>query len=78
MSPWRAFGRTGVKVSPLTLGAMNLGVRGNPDHDDAIKIVHRALDAGINVIDTADYDVFLAAYRGRRGRRIGAGGAIKG
>ncbi|WP_063729564.1 aldo/keto reductase [Streptomyces sp. RTd22] len=54
MASWRAFGRTGVKVSPLALGAMNFGARGNPDHDDAIKIIHWALDAGINVIDTAD------------------------
>ena len=51
---YRPFGRTGVKVSPLTLGAMNFGAWGNPDHDDGIRIIHRALDAGINVIDTAD------------------------
>lgn len=51
---YRPFGRTGVLVSPLTLGAMNFGQRGNPDHDDGIRIIHRALDAGINVIDTAD------------------------
>ncbi|WP_239311436.1 aldo/keto reductase, partial [Frankia sp. Cj3] len=50
----RAFGRTGVKVSPLTLGAMMFGAWGNPDHDDSIRIIHRALDAGINIIDTAD------------------------
>lgn len=47
-------GRTGVKVSTLTLGAMNFGAWGNSDHDDSIRIIHRALDAGINVIDTAD------------------------
>ena len=51
---YRSFGRTGVKVSPLTLGAMNFGARGNPDHEDGVRIIHRALDAGINVIDTAD------------------------
>ncbi len=51
---YRPFGRTGVQVSPLTLGAMNFGSWANPDHDDGIQIVHRALDAGINVIDTAD------------------------
>lgn len=50
----RQFGRTGVKVSPLTLGTMNFGPRGNPSHEDSIRIVHRALDAGINVVDTAD------------------------
>ncbi len=47
-------GRTGVKVSPLCLGAMMFGSWGNPDHDDCVRIIHRALDAGINFIDTAD------------------------
>ncbi|MFD0775805.1 aldo/keto reductase [Streptomonospora algeriensis] len=47
-------GRTGVRVSPLTLGAMNFGSWGNSDHDDSVRIIHRALDAGINIIDTAD------------------------
>jgi len=51
---YRFFGRTGVKVSPLCLGAMMFGAWGNPDHDESIKIIHRALDAGINFIDTAD------------------------
>ncbi|WP_131747794.1 aldo/keto reductase [Frankia sp. Cppng1_Ct_nod] len=51
---FREFGRTGVKVSPLTLGAMMFGAWGNPDHDDSIRIIHRALDAGINIVDTAD------------------------
>jgi aryl-alcohol dehydrogenase-like predicted oxidoreductase len=50
----RTLGRTGVKVSPLCLGAMMFGSWGNPDHDDSIRIIHRALDAGINFIDTAD------------------------
>src|SRR4051794_3299606 len=50
----RTFGRTGVKVSPLCLGAMMFGAWGNPDHDESIAIIHRALDAGINFIDTAD------------------------
>jgi aryl-alcohol dehydrogenase-like predicted oxidoreductase len=50
----RSFGRTGVKVSPLCLGAMMFGAWGNPDRDESIAIIHRALDAGINVIDTAD------------------------
>jgi aryl-alcohol dehydrogenase-like predicted oxidoreductase len=50
----RVLGSTGVKVSPLCLGAMMFGAWGNPDHDDAIAIIHRALDAGINFIDTAD------------------------
>jgi aryl-alcohol dehydrogenase-like predicted oxidoreductase len=50
----RTLGRTGVKVSPLCLGAMMFGAWGNPDHEDSIRIIHRALDAGINFIDTAD------------------------
>jgi aryl-alcohol dehydrogenase-like predicted oxidoreductase len=43
-----------VKVSPLCLGAMMFGAWGNPDHDESIKIIHKALDAGINFVDTAD------------------------
>jgi aryl-alcohol dehydrogenase-like predicted oxidoreductase len=50
----RPFGRTGVQVSPLCLGAMMFGAWGNPDHDESVRIIHRALDAGINFIDTAD------------------------
>ena len=51
---YRTLGRTGVKVSPLCLGAMMFGAWGNTDHDDSIRIIHRALDAGINFVDTAD------------------------
>jgi aryl-alcohol dehydrogenase-like predicted oxidoreductase len=51
---YRVLGRTGVEVSPLCLGAMMFGAWGNTDHDDSIRIIHRALDAGINFIDTAD------------------------
>lgn len=50
----RVLGRTGVQVSPLCLGAMMFGKMGNPDHDDCVRIIHSALDAGINFIDTAD------------------------
>jgi len=50
----RVLGQTGVRVSPLCLGAMMFGAWGNPDHEDGIRIIHRALDAGINFIDTAD------------------------
>jgi aryl-alcohol dehydrogenase-like predicted oxidoreductase len=50
----RVLGRTGVKVSPLCLGAMMFGAWGNPDHDESVRIIRRALDAGINFIDTAD------------------------
>jgi aryl-alcohol dehydrogenase-like predicted oxidoreductase len=51
---YRSLGRTGVKVSSLCLGAMMFGARGNPDHDESASIIHRALDAGINFVDTAD------------------------
>ena len=50
----RPLGATGVQVSPLCLGAMMFGRWGNPDSDACVAIIHRALDAGINVIDTAD------------------------
>lgn len=43
-----------MQVSPLCLGAMMFGAWGEPDHDASIKVIHRALDAGINFIDTAD------------------------
>src|SRR3954469_4118506 len=51
---YRPLGRTGVKVSPLCLGAMMFGAWGNTDHQDCERIIHRALDAGVNFIDTAD------------------------
>src|SRR3954464_3495562 len=50
----RNLGSTGVKVSPLCLGAMMFGDWGNADHDESIRIIHAALDGGINFIDTAD------------------------
>ena len=50
----RMLGGTGIKVSPYCLGAMMFGVWGNPDHEDSIRIIHAALDSGINFIDTAD------------------------
>ena len=51
---YRQLGRTGVQVSELCLGTMMFGAWGNPDHDDSIRIIHGALDAGINFVDTAD------------------------
>ncbi|MBL7495563.1 aldo/keto reductase [Frankia sp. CNm7] len=51
---YRVLGRTGVRVTPLCLGAMMFGAWGTQDHDESIKIIHRALDAGINFVDTAD------------------------
>jgi aryl-alcohol dehydrogenase-like predicted oxidoreductase len=51
---YRPLGRTGVQVSKLCLGTMMFGAWGNSDHDDSIRIIHRALDAGVNFLDTAD------------------------
>lgn len=50
----RPLGRTGVSVSRLCLGTMMFGSWGNPDHEESVRIIHAALDAGINLIDTAD------------------------
>jgi len=50
----RTLGRTGVRVSPLCLGAMMFGEWGNPDHDESVAVIREALDAGINFVDTAD------------------------
>ncbi|SCF12564.1 aryl-alcohol dehydrogenase (NADP+) [Micromonospora coriariae] len=70
---YRNLGRTGIEVSPYCLGAMMFGAMGNPDHDDSIRIIHKALDAGINFVDTADVysagesEVILGkALKGRR------------
>ena len=69
----RTLGRTGVQVSPLCLGAMMFGAWGNTDHDDSVRIIHRALDAGINFVDTADVysageseEIVGRALQGRR------------
>ena len=69
----RPFGRTGMKVTPLCLGAMMFGSWGNPDHDESIAIIHAALDAGVNFIDTADLyshgeseEIVAKALQGRR------------
>src|SRR5215213_2781395 len=67
----RTLGRTGVHVSPLCLGAMMFGAWGEPGHDAGIRIIHRALDAGINFIDTAD------VYSGGESEEI-VGKALKG
>jgi aryl-alcohol dehydrogenase-like predicted oxidoreductase len=70
---YRSLGRTGIKVSAYALGAMMFGAIGNPDHDDSIRIIHKALDAGINVIDTAPIyssgeseEIVGKALKGRR------------
>src|SRR3954452_11873816 len=66
-------GATGIQVSRYCLGAMMLGAWGNPDHDDCIRIIDSALDAGINFIDTADVysfgeseEIVGKALKGRR------------
>ena len=70
---YRPLGRTGVQVSKLCLGTMMFGAWGNTDHDDSIRIIHRALDAGINFVDTADVysageseEIVGKALKGRR------------
>src|SRR2546423_3216531 len=50
----RPVGRTGVQVSQLCLGTMMFGTWGGTDHDESIRVIHAALDAGINFVDTAD------------------------
>src|SRR6202453_5492074 len=67
----RILGATGVSVSEFALGAMMFGSMGNPDHEDSIRIIHGALDAGVNFIDTAD------VYSGGESEEI-VGRAIKG
>src|SRR4051812_30903993 len=69
---YRQLGRTGVEVSPLCLGAMMFGDWGNKDHDESVRIIHRALDAGINFIDTAD--VYSGGEAGTIGGKALAGG----
>ena len=69
---YRTLGRTGIKVSAYALGALALGTPiGNPDHDDSTRIVHKALDAGINFVDTADAygESEVAVGKALKGRR---------
>src|SRR3954462_589106 len=70
---YRSLGRTGVQVSKLCLGTMMFGAWGNTDHGDSVRVVHRALDAGINFVDTADVssageseEIVGKALKGRR------------
>ena len=69
---YRSLGRTGIKVSPYGLGALMFATQvGNPDPEDSIRIIHQALDAGINLVDTADAygdseEVVGRALKGRR------------
>jgi len=70
---FRPLGRTGIKVSPYCLGTMMFGAGGNPDHEETIRIIHKALDTGINFLDTADAysrgeseEIVGKALKGRR------------
>jgi aryl-alcohol dehydrogenase-like predicted oxidoreductase len=74
---YRALGKTGIKVSPYCLGAMMFGALANADHDDCIRIIHKALDFGINFIDTADRyssgeseEIVGKALKGRRDKVV--------
>ncbi|MFC5264931.1 aldo/keto reductase [Kribbella qitaiheensis] len=51
---YRTLGGTGIEVSVHCLGTMMFGAVGNPDHTDSARIIHAALDQGINFVDTAD------------------------
>ena len=70
---YRPLGRTGIMVSPYCLGAMMFGKLANPDHDECVRMIHKALDFGINFIDTADMysrgeseEIVGKALKGRR------------
>jgi aryl-alcohol dehydrogenase-like predicted oxidoreductase len=70
---YAALGRTGMRVSRLCLGTMMFGAWGNRDHDACVRMVHTALDAGINFVDTADVyafgeteEILAKALKGRR------------
>ena len=70
---YRPLGRTGVQVAKLCLGTMMFGAWGNPDHDDSTRIIHAALDAGVNFVDSADVysageseEIVGKALKGRR------------
>ncbi|TDE12995.1 aldo/keto reductase [Jiangella asiatica] len=70
---YRPLGGTGIHVSPYCLGTMMFGAVGNPDHDDGARVIHAALDRGVNFVDTADMysagesEVIVGkALRGRR------------
>lgn len=74
---YRTLGRTGLRISTHCLGGMMFGAWGNPDQDDCIRIIKSALDAGINIIDTADVyasgeseEIVGKALRGRRDEAV--------
>ncbi|WP_338908158.1 aldo/keto reductase [Streptomyces nigra] len=69
----RILGGTGTSVSEYALGAMMFGAMGNTDHDESVRMIHTALDAGVNLVDTADVysageseEIVGKAFKGRR------------
>jgi aryl-alcohol dehydrogenase-like predicted oxidoreductase len=69
----RILGATGISVGEMALGAMMFGAGGNPDHDESVRVIHAALDAGINLVDTSDVyssgeseEIVGRAIKGRR------------
>src|ERR1700704_3140795 len=67
----RILGGTGISVSEFALGTMMFGDMGNTDHDESVRMIHSALDAGVNFVDTAD------VYSGGESEEI-VGKALKG
>ena len=70
---YRSLGGTGIKVSPYALGAIPFATQfSHADPDDSIRIIHKALDAGINLVDTADAygDSEEVVGRALKGRRV--------
>jgi len=68
---YRTLGGTGIKVTPYALGAMMIATRQGNDADDSIRIIQKAVDSGINLVDTADAyadseDIVGRALQGRR------------
>ncbi|SEG92351.1 Predicted oxidoreductase [Actinacidiphila yanglinensis] len=69
---YRTLGSTGIRVSPYALGTLMLASSiGNPDHEDSIRMIHKALDAGINFLDSSDVygdseEIVGKALKGRR------------
>jgi len=70
----RSLGGTGISVSDTCLGTMMFGAQGNTDHDESVRMIHTAIDAGVNFVDTADVysggeseQIVAKALKGRRG-----------
>jgi aryl-alcohol dehydrogenase-like predicted oxidoreductase len=69
----RILGATGMSVSEFALGTMMFGAMGNTDHDESVRMIRTALDAGVNFLDTADVysageseEIVGEALKGRR------------